>query len=74
MSNRAQHVVPRGNQWSVRSSGAARVAGTFATRGEALAVARARAMAMGTFLYIHGRDGLIHERLSFGKDPAPSKA
>ena len=73
MSNRAQHVVPRGDHWSVRSSGAVRVAGTFATQGEALAVARARAMSRGTFLYIHGRDGLIQERISFGEDPHPSK-
>ena len=73
MTKKAQHVVPRGGHWSVRSTGASRVSATFATQDEAINVARARARAQGTELYIHGRDGRIRERNFYGDDPLPTK-
>ncbi len=73
MSPKGQHVVPNGGRWSVRSSGASRVSGTFDTQREAIDVARERARRQGTELYIHGRDGRIRERDSFGRDPHPPK-
>jgi Uncharacterized protein conserved in bacteria (DUF2188) len=73
MSAKGQHVVPNGNRWSVRSSGASKVAGTYRTQEEAENVARERAKTNGTELYIHGRDGRIRERNSFGKDPQSTK-
>lgn len=73
MTKKAQHVVPRGSHWGVRSTGASRLSGTFATQDEAIDVARARARAQGTELYIHGRDGRIRERNSYGNDPYPPK-
>lgn len=73
MEKRAQHVVPKGGKWAVQSSGAARTSGTFETQIEAIGVASERARRQGTELYIHGRDGRIRERNSFGKDPHPPK-
>ncbi|MES2667178.1 MAG: DUF2188 domain-containing protein [Pseudomonadota bacterium] len=73
VNKKAQHVVPRGGHWSVRSTGASRVSGTFETQAEAIDVARARARAQETELYIHGRDGRIRQRDSYGKDPMPPK-
>lgn len=73
VTKKAQHVVPRGENWSVRSTGASRVSGTFSTQSEAIDVARERAKAQGTELYIHGQDGQIRERNSYGKDPHPPK-
>ena len=73
MSGKGQHVVPNGNNWSVRSTGSARSSGTFHTQGEAIAVARERARSLGTELYIHGTDGRIRERNSYGHDPVPPK-
>lgn len=73
MSEKGQHVVPNGERWSVRRAGAARASGTFATQSEAIAEARRLARSQGAELYIHGRDGRIRERSSYGKDPFPPK-
>lgn len=73
MTKKGQHVVPSRGRWSVRSSGANRASGTFETQQEAVEDARERARREGTELYIHGRDGRIRERNSFGRDPHPPK-
>lgn len=73
MSKKGQHVVPSGGKWSVRSAGARRASGTFETQREAIHDARERARRQGTELYIHGRDGRIRDRSSFGRDPHPPK-
>ena len=73
MSSKGQHVVPSGDKWSVRRTGASKASGTFATQGEAIERARDAAQKQGTELYIHGRDGRIRERNSYGRDPFPPK-
>lgn len=73
MSSKGQHVVPRGNGWAVHSSGAARARKLFGTQQEAIETAREIARSQGGELYIHGTDGLIRERSSYGKDLPPSK-
>ncbi|MDQ0303102.1 DUF2188 domain-containing protein [Ancylobacter polymorphus] len=73
MSTKSQHVAPRGDKWIVRTTGAGRASATFATQQEAVARARSIAKERGTELYIHGTDGRIRERLSYGKDPFPPK-
>ena len=73
MSRKGQHVVPSGDKWSVRRAGAARASGTFDTQHEAVERAREIARNQGTELYIHGRDGRIRERNSYGSDPFPPK-
>lgn len=73
MQSKGQHVVPSGSGWAVRRSGASKVTVTYGTQGEAVARAREIAKNQGSELYIHGRDGRIRERSSFGKDPMPPK-
>ena len=73
MSKKGQHVVPNGGKWSVRSAGAQRASKTFDTQQEAIDTARERARAQGSELYIHGKDGRIRERNSYGSDPYPPK-
>ena len=73
MLKKGQHVVPNGGKWSVRSAGAARVSGTYATQQEAVEKAKEKARDQKTDLYIHGRDGRIRERNSYGRDPFPPK-
>lgn len=73
MSAKGQHVVPSGGKWRVRRAGAARASGTFETQAEAVARARELAKNQGTELYIHGEDGRIRERRSYGNDPYPPK-
>ena len=71
MNRKGQHVVPRDNKWAVRKSGSDRVTRMFDTQREAIEVAREFARNQGTEVYIHGRDGRIRERDSYGSDPFP---
>jgi uncharacterized protein YdaT len=73
MSRKGQHVVPSGGKWSVRRAGSSKASGTYETQREAVERAREIAQNQQTELYVHGRDGRIRERSSFGKDPYPPK-
>ena len=73
MSRMSQHVVPRDGKWAVRRGGSDRVTRRFDTQLEAIAAARELARKQRTELYIHGEDGRIRARDSFGDDPFPPK-
>jgi hypothetical protein len=73
MPTKGQHVVPNGGKWAVRKAGADRASGIFTTQKEAIARGKELAQNQGTELYVHGKDGRIRERSSFGKDPFPPK-
>lgn len=73
MSQKSVHVVPRGGKWAVRSSGAAKASKIVNTQDEAREIAREQAKRSGVELYVHGRNGRIRERNSYGKDPYPPK-
>lgn len=73
MSKKGQHVVPNGGRWAVRTAGAKRASKTFDTQQEAIESARDKARRDGSELYVHGRDGRIRERSSYGRDPYPPK-
>jgi hypothetical protein len=73
MGTKGQHVVPNGGKWSVRKAGASKVTKTFRTQKEAISEARETAKKQRTELYIHGKDGRIRERDSYGNDPVKSK-
>lgn len=70
-TKRGQHVVPDGGKWSVRKAGAGKASKTFDTQDEAIKSARHLAKKQRTELYIHGRDGKIRQRDSYGNDPHP---
>jgi len=71
MSKKGQHVVPRGNKWSVRKAGSSRASGIYRTQKEAVNEAKKIAKNQKSELYIHGKDGRIRERNSYGNDPHP---
>jgi len=73
MRAKAQHVVPNGHKWSIRKAGSSRATRTFTTQQEAIKKARVIAKQQGTELYVHGRDGRIRERDSYGNDSARRK-
>lgn len=74
MAKRGQHVVPNSSGgWAVRKAGSSRASKTFDTQSAAIATARTLAKKQGTELYIHGRDGKIRARDSYGNDPHPPK-
>jgi ribosomal protein L27 len=68
MQRKGQHVVPSAAGWSVRKAGAARASSTHRTQQEAIEAGAILARNQGTELYIHGRDGLIRARNSYGDD------
>ncbi|MDG6078953.1 DUF2188 domain-containing protein [Erythrobacter litoralis] len=73
MSKKGQHVVPNKGEWSVKKAGASKASSTHATQAEAIKAATKVAQNQKTELYIHGRDGRIRERNSYGNDPHPPK-
>ncbi|WP_171171826.1 DUF2188 domain-containing protein [Ruegeria sp. HKCCA0370] len=73
MASKGQHVVPRDGKWGVRKAGSDKVTRTFDTQREAISEARKIARNQSTELYVHGRDGRIRSRDSYGKDPYPPK-
>lgn len=73
MARKGQHVVPTNGGWAVRKAGSARSTKTFKSQSDAIDHARGIARNQGTELYIHGRDGKIRARDSYGRDPHPPK-
>lgn len=67
-----QHVVKRGgSEWAVRGEGNGRDTSRHPTQGAAIDAARDIAKNQRSEVVIHGRDGLIRDRDSFGNDPCP---
>jgi hypothetical protein len=74
MSNKVtQHVVPHDEGWAVRRGGADRATEVFDTQQEAIERAREISQNQGAELFIHGTDGRIRERNSYGNDPFPPR-
>jgi hypothetical protein len=73
MPTKGQHVVPIGGKWAVRKAGADRASAVFLTEAEAIARGTELARNQRTELYVHGKDGRIRERNSFGRDAFPPK-
>lgn len=73
MSNKNQHVVPHNNAWAVRGAGNERVTSTHNTQAEAIERAREIARNNQSEILIHGRNGQIRDRDSYGNDPFPPK-
>lgn len=73
MAKMGQHVVPNGSKWSVRRAGSNRATSIHGTQKEAIDAARKIARNQGAELYIHGLDGRIRERNSYGNDPSSTK-
>lgn len=68
-----QHVVPVGNKWGVRGEGNSRLTKVSDTQREAIDAGREIAINQGGELFIHGGNGRIRERNSYGNDPFPPR-
>ena len=73
MSKKNQHVVPHSAGWAVKGAGNQRASSVHPTQSDAIAAARDAAMKGQSELLIHGRDGQIRDRSTYGKDPYPPK-
>lgn len=73
MARKNQHVVPLGNGWAVKKEGSIRFTVITETQKDAITVAREIARSNKSELVIHGRDGKIRDKDSYGNDPNPPK-
>ena len=70
---RNQHVVTNDGRWAVRGEGAGRTTSTHRTQHAAINAARSIAINQLSEVVIHGRDGRIRDRDSYGNDPCPPR-
>jgi len=68
-----QHVVSLGNRWAVKEEGAGEPFAVFKTQSEAWEKAKSIARKERTEAFLHGRDGQIRERNTYGHDPTRHK-
>ena len=69
-----QHVTPHSNGgWQVKGAGNQRATVRTATQAEARIVARDLAIKNKSEMVVHGTDGRIREKNSYGNDPCPPK-
>jgi hypothetical protein len=68
-----QHVVKTDDGWGVRGEGYSRLTSEHRTKNAAENAGRQIAKHQQSELVIHGRDGKIQDKDSFGKDPCPPK-
>lgn len=73
MATKSQHVVPREDGWAVKAAGSTRVTKVFDTQRDAINAARRIAQNQRGELVVHGRDGRIREKRSYGSDPFPPR-
>lgn len=71
MVGKHQHVVRRPDGWAVRGENNSRDTSVHETQAEAISRAREIAINERSEVVIHGRDGRIRDRDSYGNDPAP---
>jgi len=74
MTKKTVHVVSRSDGgWSVRKTGESRASRVFNSRSDAISFARGMAKNARGEIVIHGRDGRIRDRDSYGNDPCPPR-
>lgn len=66
-----QHVVKRENGWAVRSENGSRDTSHHQTQEAAFEAARKIAKNQKSEDFLHGRDGKIRDRNTYGDDPYP---
>jgi hypothetical protein len=71
MAGRNQHVVPSNGRWAIKGAGSSKATKVFSTQREAIEAGRDIARRQGSELLIHGKDGRIREKNTYGKDPFP---
>ncbi len=67
------HAVPSGGKWAVKKEGTGSASSTHKTQAAAWKSAQSVAKKDKTEAYLHGRDGRIRERNTYGHDPKKSR-
>lgn len=68
-----QHVTPQPGGWGVKGAGNTRQTVIKPTQKEAIAAAKELAIKQKSEVVIHGEDGKIREKNSYGNDPREIK-
>ena len=68
-----QHVIHVGNRWGIKGEGNKKLTSTYDRQLDAIDAARQISKHQHSELFIHGRNGQIRERDSYGNDPFPPK-
>ncbi len=68
-----QHVVKHQEGWAVKGAGNEKATKVTSTQKEAIEAAREIAINQRSEVVIHGRDGKIRDKDSYGNDPFPPK-
>ena len=68
-----QHVTPHNGGWQVKGSGNSKATAVTKTQSEAISIAKSIAKNNKSEVVIHGTDGKIREKNSYGNDPFPPK-
>lgn len=68
-----QHIVPHPEGWAVKGENNNRYTAITPTKAEADKIAREIAKNQHSELVIHGKDGRIQDKDSFGSDPFPPR-
>ena len=73
MSGKNQHVVPHENGWAVRGEGNERSTSVHDTQQQAIDRAKSIAKNQSSEVVIHGRNGQIRDKDSYGNDTFPPR-
>ena len=73
MANKPQHIVPVNGDWGIRGAGNSKLTEIFDTQAQAIRASKGIAQNQEAELIIHGRDGKIRARESYGNDPFPPR-
>lgn len=74
MGKKNQHVTPHSNGgWQVKGAGNERATVITQTQSQAIEVAKSMAKKSGSEVVIHGTDGKIRDKDSYGNDPNPPR-
>lgn len=72
MAGKNQHVTPHsGGGWQVKGAGNKKATALTDTQKDAIKIAKGIAQKQESELFIHGENGQIRERNSYGNDPHP---
>jgi len=67
------HIVRTGKSWAVKRENSKRASTLTKTQKDAIELGKQMAKKSQSELLIHGKDGRIREKNSYGKDPFPPK-
>lgn len=73
MKKKVIHIVPCDEGWGIRKAESEKLTKILPTKKEAEEFGHQMAINQKTELIIHGKDGKIQDKDSYGKDPYPPK-